>query len=108
MNTIVGDNRLENVAVRPSDRKVREAYVAENEQVQNTPDEQTKKVEDDGVILELDKTEENVSNAERTKALERVQNSTENQEQEKAERLEAQNEERKVAEAQRILENINI
>lgn len=104
MNIIFEDNPLENVIVRQSDMRVREAYVAENEQVQNILDEQAK----DGVVLELDKNEENVSNTKQTKteAVNKVQNST--QEQEQAECLMIGNKEQRVAETQRVLENINI
>lgn len=110
MNIIFGDNPLENVAVRQSDMRVRETYVVENEQVQNILDEQAKKVAKDGVVLELDKIEENVSNTRQTEAeaVNKVQNSTKAQEQAKAEHLVVENEERRVAETQRVLENINI
>lgn len=105
MNIMVGDNRLENVAVRLSDVKVREAYNAENQQVQKILDEQAKEMAGDGVVLELNKSEQN---AERIKAeaLDKVQKNTKDQE--SAERLAVENEKKKVADMQRVLENINI
>lgn len=105
MNIMVGDNRLENVAVRLSDVKVREAYIAENQQVQKTLDEQAKEMAGDGVVLELNKSEQN---AERIKAeaLDKVQKNIKDQEQ--AERLAVENEKKKVTDMQRVLENINI
>lgn len=105
MNIMVGDNRLENVAVRLSDVKVREAYNAENQQVQKILDEQAKEMAGDGVVLELNKSEQN---AERIKAeaLDKVQKNTKAQE--SAERLAVENEKKKVADMQRVLENINI
>lgn len=105
MNIMVGDNRLENVAVRLSDEKVREAYIAENQQVQKILDEQANEMAGDGVVLELNKSKQD---AERIKAeaLDKVQKNTKDQEQ--AERLAIENEKKKEANLQHVLENINI
>lgn len=108
MNIMVGDNRLENVAVRLSDVKVREAHVAENQQAQEILDEQAKKVASDGVVLELNQSGQSISNAKQAEALEKVQDNTREQAEEKAYYFALENEERTVADTQRVLENINI
>ena len=103
MNIMVGDNRLENVAVRLSDVKMREAHVAENQQAQEILDEQAKKVAGDGVVLELNQSEQSISNAKQTEALEKVQDNTREQAEEKAYYLALENEKRTVADTQRVL-----
>ncbi|MCI8409915.1 MAG: hypothetical protein HFJ09_11705 [Lachnospiraceae bacterium] len=105
MNIMVGDSRLENVAVRSSDVKVREAYIAENQQVQEILDEQAKEMAGDGVVLELNKSEQNAEQI-KAEALDKVQNNTKDQEQ--AEKLAVENEKKKMANIQHVLENIDI
>lgn len=110
MNVMVGDNRLENAAVRLSDEKKRETHIAGKQQAQEELEEQAKKVSGNGVVLELNSAEGNESNVGqmKTEALDRVQNDTRGQQQEKTEYFTLDNEQRKATDMQRILENINI
>ena len=56
MHIMVGDNRVENVAVRVSDAKVRETQKNEQELLMQDMDEKAKKASNDGVVLEISKT----------------------------------------------------
>lgn len=110
MNIMPGDNPLEDIAVRLSDVKVRDAHIAENRQVQETRNEQVKKTANNGVVIELSKSGRNTSDTEQinTEAVKKVQNDVKDRTWEKAERIAMKTEERKVADTQRVLENINI
>lgn len=111
MNIMVGDNRLEGIANKLSDVKVRDAYVVANEQAKVALDEQAKKKASDGVVLELSKSGLDASNTEQAKA-EKVQQMKAVLEKQQAQQTQQQNAEinkQDVAVAtQRVLENINI
>lgn len=110
MNIMIGDNRLESVAVRLSDVKVREEYIADNQQAQETLDIQAEKAASTGVVLEISKSGLQASNAEqsKTEAVDKVQDDLKEQQRQKAEFVAAEQEQEKITDAQRVLENINI
>lgn len=110
MNIVVGDNRLENIAVRLSDVKVRDEYAAGNQQAQETLDLQAQKAASTGVVLEISKSGLQASNNEQSKAeaVDKVKDDLQEQQRQKAETVAIQNEQKKTADTQRVLENINI
>lgn len=111
MNVMVGDARFENVAVRMSDVKLREAQQADNQSAAQVIEEQEKKAASDGVVLEISEVGVGASNAEKTQA-DQVEQIAAQKQQEKvneAFRNQAAGEVNLAAEAQRkMLENFNI
>lgn len=111
MYLMVGDNRMENVAVRVSDAKVRETQKNEQELLMQDMDEKAKKASNDGVVLEISKTGVDASQVtkEETKQVERANLQQEEQKQSEEVQMEQRLEEQNMQAAQRqSLENIYI
>lgn len=111
MNIMVGDSRLESVAVRLSDVKLREAHQADNQSAAQVIEEQEKKAASDGVVLEISEVGVDASNAQKTQAdqIEQIAAKKQQEEVNAAFREQAAGEADMAAEAQRkILENFNI
>lgn len=111
MNIMIGDNRLENVAVKLSDVKVRDAYQAENQNAVQALDEKAQKAASDGVVLEISETGidsyyDQKDAAEEVKAL--TEPKQQKQQQAVEERQQVQQENARLTAQKKILENINI
>lgn len=111
MNIMIGDNRLESVAVKFSDVKVRDAYEAENQNAAQVLDEKAQKAASDGVVLDISETGITSSYkqkdaAENVKAVSQQENQ---EQQQKVEvQREAQEENSRLLAQRKVLENINI
>lgn len=111
MHIMVGDNRVENVAVRVSDAKVRETQKNDQELLMQDMDEKAKKASNDGVVLEISKTGVDASQVpkDETKRVERASLQQEEQKQSEEILTEQRMVEQNMQAAQRQnLENIYI
>ena len=109
MSIMIGDNRLENAALRTSDARTKEIQQDEQQVLQREADEKARKAAGDGVVLEISKTDVDNSKlkSEEISAVDKIAAQKEELEEKTRETQRAENE-RMMAAQRQTLENIDI